>query len=226
MSAGASQWFGASVAHSIHSINVRALQKFEPSTTEKNSVPTVNLDLSADRPILSHAPDRRGPSDSMYLTDGMKTLDEVLSHMGDKKWDIGFFSPLERVVHVFHMQEAWEMTLKEYQKLKQNPPSSDVCKCAKDIENNGASLIYGDTMKAYNTSLQYYIQGGYTYRFKPERVFKESERGLSLDQILLKEKESMPKLTDAAAWEKWKEIGKMSMTEHFDTALFFVLLVE
>ncbi|CAJ0963977.1 unnamed protein product, partial [Mesorhabditis belari] len=233
--AGTSDWFGVNVGHAIHSMSVRILQRFEPTTNENNSVPTINMDSFADPAILPNAPDRRGPSDAMYLTDGMKTLDEVLSHMNEKGWDIKYFSPLERVVHAFHMEEAWAMVLKEYEMVKQNPPSSTVCSCARDVENNGVlkmlrftaiairdgPLVYGNKLSSYSKPWEYYVK--YTYHMKPqkeEKVYKKDENWISLDQLLMTEKKSMPPLKDAQSWEQWKDIGEMKMAEHFDTALF------
>ncbi|CAJ0963013.1 unnamed protein product, partial [Mesorhabditis belari] len=147
-SAGATDKFGTNVGHAIHSITVRALRKFDPSVSVKNRVPTVNLNLSSETVLLSYAPDRRGPSDALFHSDGMKTFDEILSQMDDPTWALKGFSPLEKLVHAFHMEEAWSMTLHQYQKVQQNPPSGDVCRCANDVENNGVMKMLGFVAQA------------------------------------------------------------------------------
>ena len=75
--AGATADFGARVGHAIHSMSLRNLKKFEPSVTEDNRIPTINLNLTSDTPILLYAPDRSGPHSKMFHTEGMKILDEV-----------------------------------------------------------------------------------------------------------------------------------------------------
>ncbi|CAJ0949524.1 unnamed protein product, partial [Mesorhabditis belari] len=47
-SAGVSEKFGNSVGHAIDLISVRALRRFNPSVTEKNRVPTMNMDLTSE----------------------------------------------------------------------------------------------------------------------------------------------------------------------------------
>ena len=47
---GFSSNFNETIAHAIHSITVQGLQKFNSRATEKNSVPTVNMDRHSDVP--------------------------------------------------------------------------------------------------------------------------------------------------------------------------------
>ena len=42
----------------------------------------------------------------MFMTPGMRAVDQVLSHMDDPNWDVKKYSTLERMVHVMHMNEV------------------------------------------------------------------------------------------------------------------------
>lgn len=138
----ASTKFIGSVAHGIHSMTLAELKKFYATATENNFVPTVNQDLTADQAILMYAPDIKSPLDqSMFETEGMKTLDTVLSRMDNKLWGIKNFSPLEKIVHTFHMKEVFAKTLKQFQKVTLDPPTSEACECALDVGNNGIMNI-------------------------------------------------------------------------------------
>ena len=55
--AGLSPNFNETIAHSVHSMTVQALQKFNPRATVHNRVPTVNLDRSAEEKVIPYAPD-------------------------------------------------------------------------------------------------------------------------------------------------------------------------
>uniref|UniRef100_A0A914E9Y0 Uncharacterized protein n=1 Tax=Acrobeloides nanus TaxID=290746 RepID=A0A914E9Y0_9BILA len=171
------------VAHGIHSITLRELRKLSPNITEDNRIPTINKNLSSIDPILLYAPDRKGPSDGKFMTDGMRTLDEVLSHMGDEAYDIKNSNTLERIVHAFHMEEAWAMVEQAYEKIRENPPNGQVCRCAMDIEQNGVldklrfiamairepKLIYGDKKGVFKSVKKGNHMGkmpAYTYQFR------------------------------------------------------------
>ena len=99
----------------------------------------------------------------MFETDAMKTLDEILSHMNDDAYDIRLYSPIEKIVHTFHMKEQWAMILKEYNQLKANPPHAQVCPCVLDIENNDVlsmlrsiALLFREPLLIYGNRLQSY----------------------------------------------------------------------
>lgn len=146
---GASDFFGAMVAHGIHAMTLDDLKIFDPLATENNFVPTVARDLHAEIAVLPYTPDWKSKDSHMFLTDGMKVLDSVLSHMNDKSWDNAGFSPLERVEHAFHMRETWARIKIEYDQIgKTNQaPDADVCACAMDIENNGVmQVLQGSAM--------------------------------------------------------------------------------
>lgn len=83
--AGVSDHFFSNVGHAIHSMTIRGIQKFEPNVTSVN-IPTANRDMNSDELVLPYVPDIRSPDESKFLTDGMKTLDLVYSHMEDRKY--------------------------------------------------------------------------------------------------------------------------------------------
>ena len=51
--AGFADNYYENMAHAIHSMNVPGLQRFNPRATVKNSVPTVNLNVSAPNKVRS-----------------------------------------------------------------------------------------------------------------------------------------------------------------------------
>lgn len=231
--AGASDDFGSDVGHAIHSLSLRDLQAFDPTATVENKIPTINLDLSTPIAILWHAPDIKGPDNDKFLTNGMKTLDMVLSQMDRKSWDLAEFTTLEKVVHIFHMQEFWARALVFYKKLQTTPPIDEICGCATDIDNNGVldmlrftalairepSLVYGvpkDQRIDGKANQQYAV---YTYHF----FLKLKPRGQTSfgpSEVLTDTDHSMPRLQHEADWVKWKKIGTVSDQESFDAALY------
>ena len=50
-SAGLADNYYENMAHAVHSINVPGLQRFNPMVTVKNSIPTVNLNVSAPNKV-------------------------------------------------------------------------------------------------------------------------------------------------------------------------------
>ena len=71
-------------------------------------VPTINLDLVSPHAVLGYAP--ASGAGSMFMTPGMRAVDQVLSHMDDPNWDVKKYSTLERMVHVMHMNEVSYLT--------------------------------------------------------------------------------------------------------------------
>uniref|UniRef100_A0A914PP82 Uncharacterized protein n=1 Tax=Panagrolaimus davidi TaxID=227884 RepID=A0A914PP82_9BILA len=212
-SSGGTTEFGIRVGHAIHSLSVRNLKQFKPDVTEKNQVPTVNLNLTSDIPILSYAPDRTTPDSHMFLLDGSIILDEILSHMDDKSYNLKNYNPLEQIVHTFHMEEIWAAALIDYRNFEINPPSDDVCQCALDIENNGI------LMKLRQTALiirEPNLMLGYgQYRAKQQCLKNPSSPGCPFFKSI---GNSLPPLDSAKAWKRWKmDSGAMNGK---DTALF------
>jgi len=244
---GASDSFDAMVAHGVHSLTLDDLKQFDPLATENNFVPTIDRDLRSEIAILPYTPDWKSTDSSMFLTEPMKVLDSVLSHMHEKHWDIVAFNPLERVVHAFHMKEAWARTKKEFDQIgkTRTVPSDQACSCAMDVENNGImkvmrftamalrepGLVYGHPAFANksligNASPQYYVQAGYTYRFfKHEEKQKNSDA--PLDKMLVQDlTDAMPPLKDAAAWNIWKGKADPPMEHQRDLAMFLYCAIK
>ena len=56
--------------------------------------------------VVSYAPS--DPWGSDYSTDTMNIIDHILSNVGKSNDGLGeFWSPIERVVHNFHMWDLW-----------------------------------------------------------------------------------------------------------------------
>ena len=49
--------FNETIAHAIHSMTAQGLQKFNPRTTVRNNVPTVNMDRHSAEKVISYAPE-------------------------------------------------------------------------------------------------------------------------------------------------------------------------
>jgi hypothetical protein len=240
-SGGASPRFGYLVGHSVHSLTVSELQKFEPSTTANNSVPTIDPDLLSTTPIRLSAPDDTisNKNSKSFFSDGMRAIDDVMSHMDNPNYDVKYFSVMERVVHAFHMREIWAMAKDHYdQHLRRSPPTAEFCACATDTEHNGIMkelrfaalgmrepvLVYGQKpgQRNYNG---YYVQYQVTYSFGSQPNDDASDTEVSApftpDSALLSPEDSMPELTDGASWQKWRQLLlSMDPACHVDVALY------
>merc|ERR1712221_1964 len=98
--------FSHRIAHGIHSLTLEDIQFFfNPNATGSNNIPVVNKNLSSRIPILENAPKKDVLS--TFKTLGLRTAEEVISHMGDEKWDIGNSGVLGKLIHALHMQEMW-----------------------------------------------------------------------------------------------------------------------
>ena len=173
---GFSSNFNETIAHAIHSMTVEGLQLFNSRATEDNSVPTVNMDRHSDTKVVPYAPeDRLGDA---FFTPCMNSIDKILSNVGKDNDGLGaFWSPLERVVHKFHMWDVWMRIKHTYDTTTvKNPPSEDVCDCLLDVEGNG---IYDAVAWVSN----HYDSG------TPITLLNRP----------------IPKLTDADSWQVWRE---------------------
>jgi hypothetical protein len=220
--AGVSPKFAGSVAHAVHSMTLKDLKKFYPSASQNNKVPTVNKNLTAPEAILLYAPDESINAESnSFITDGMNVLDTVLSRMDNKFWGIKNYSPLEKLVHAFHMKEVWARALNEYQLIEKNPPKNveNVCRCALDIERNGiiqimkflALTIREPSLMSANPTLSDFNLGDNFYRFD----FNYYLTKLSNDNS---RETSMPHLNSTESWQIWKKM--VPREESYDAALF------
>ena len=62
------------------------------------------MDLVTPHAVLGYAP--ASGAGSMFMTPGMRGVDQVLSHMDNPNWDVKKYTTLERMVHVMHMNEV------------------------------------------------------------------------------------------------------------------------
>ncbi|KAK3104111.1 hypothetical protein FSP39_024502 [Pinctada imbricata] len=174
--AGISSRFNETIAHAIHSMTVEGLKLFEPFASEKNSIPTVNQDLSKPEKVLPFAPDVQ--TGSSFATPVMNTIDKILSSIGDAKDGLGpHWSSIERVAHVFHMWDLWfKIRDSAWGDVTKNPPKDTTCQCLTDIENNGIKAAVGWVAKHY-------------------------EKGTPITLL----NRPIPKLLDAKSWSVWKD---------------------
>ena len=172
---GLSANFNETVAHSIHSMTVEGLQMFNPRATIDNHVPTVNMDRHSPEKVVPFAP--ADPLGDDFWTEPMNIVDKILQNVGKDNDGLGrYWSPLERVVHKFHMNDVWARVHTVFQsKVVQNPPSEDVCSCLLDTRDNG---IYAAV----------------------EWVSDHYDSGTPITLL----NRPIPKLTDAASWDVWR----------------------
>lgn len=108
---------------------------FEPEVTVRNSIPTVNRNLSSPDAVLGNAP----PAEqSPFTSIAMKTADRILSHMDDSY--LAYAGNIELMLHELHMQEMWHTVKVDYDALKNTLPANDTwefCQCAKNVNGNG-----------------------------------------------------------------------------------------
>ena len=173
---GLSENFNETIAHAVHSMTVQGLQLFNPRATENNQVPTVNMDRHSSEKVVPYAPNDFVGSAFSTLT--MNSIDKILLGIGKDSDGLGpNWSPLERVVHKFHMWDVWNRVHQVYvESVVEEPPSNVVCNCLMDTANNG---IY----KAVKWVSDHYDSG------TPITLLNRP----------------IPKLTDAASWSIWRE---------------------
>ena len=173
--AGISTNFNETIAHAVHSMNVEGLRLFSDKATANNRIPTVNLDRSAAENVLPYAPDY--PTGQDFSTKTMNIIDRILTHIGNAKDGLGDnWSPIERVVHTFHMWDLWNQVHRIYtEETTANPPSDQLCDCLMNTRPNG---IY----QAVKWVSDHYDSG------TPITLLNRP----------------IPKLADAASWNIWK----------------------
>ena len=172
---GLSVNFNETVAHTIHSMTVEGLQMFNPRANVHNNVPTVNMDRRSPQKVVPFAPD--DPLGHDFSTQPMNVVDKILQNAGKDNDGLGrYWSPLERVVHKFHMIDVWTRVRSVFQsQVVQTPPSVEVCNCLLDTGGNG---IYD----AVDWVSEHYDSG------TPITLLNRP----------------IPKLTDAASWDIWR----------------------
>lgn len=134
--AGLTSGFAPMVAHSIHSLALEDIRYyFKSDATEENGIPTVNLDLVAEKRVLPNAP--LVGYDEDFSTIGMRSFDMVMRNMNRTGWGSRNQNILVKLTHVLHMSEMWDSVARSYKMIARLlDPQSDICACATDVENN------------------------------------------------------------------------------------------
>jgi hypothetical protein len=206
---GVSERFPAAVAHGIHSITVADLRDLNAHVTLDNGIPTVNFNLSSPYLVLPNAQDVA----SHFSTTGMRTADQVLSHMDDKNYDVKGYTTLERLVHALHMQECWHHASMHYHRFLHHPPSKQLCSCATDIEHNGVKQAITNVAMQIRDPSKFFRNGKYEYTY---RFFVPDDELLS-DQ----HRPLIPPLNDEVAWMAWKQImSNMKPSDEYELGLY------
>ena len=175
LKSGLSENFNETIAHAVHSMTVEGLQMFNPRATVQNHVPTVNMDRRSPHKVVPYAPE--DPLDSDFSTETMNVIDKILLNVGRENDGLGaYWSPLERVVHKFHMYDVWARVLEVFEaQVSGNPPSDEVCGCLVETKDNG---IYAAV----------------------EWVSDHYDSGTPITLL----NRPIPKLTDSASWDIWR----------------------
>eukprot|EP00756_Hemistasia_phaeocysticola_P012790 Hpha_TRINITY_DN15229_c0_g2::TRINITY_DN15229_c0_g2_i2::g.65176::m.65176 len=136
--AGLGPMFNESIAHAIHSITVDGLRLFNPEAGPKNGVPTVNRNMRSTIHVVEDAPLVELESNG-FVTDPMKVINSIFNHLGEMDDGLGAtWTPVERIVHEFHMRDLWVAIKGMHdKKVANNPPSKEVCACLLDTKANG-----------------------------------------------------------------------------------------
>jgi len=131
--------FNETIAHAVHSMTVDGLRLFNKDATTANNVPTVNQNIAAAQLVLPYAPEVRIGHDFNART--MNVIDRILSQLGKSDDGLGkHWSPLERIVHTFHMWDLWLAVQQVYEaEVLTSPPSADLCQCLTNVEANGVA---------------------------------------------------------------------------------------
>jgi len=248
--AGASDSFAAMVAHGVHSMTLGDLKKFDPLATPDNFVPTIDLNDQFEQTLLPSLPDKGTSNSFSYMTDGMTVLDLVLKHMDDQVWKTANITTIERLVHEFHMREAWAHAKVEFDRIRKDKtlaPSKDACECALDVDNNGimeiltimtmgvdgASRTLGE-QSLRNLTIDAGKKGfprnyGYSMYYISFRAYAMRKAASSPSEAKLLEgiAEALPpSVRNAEGWKSWKGKVGMPMEHHRDLALFLHCAVD
>ena len=172
---GLSENFNETIAHAVHSMTVEGLKMFNPRATLDNHVPTVNMDRRSSQKVVPFAPE--DPLGSDFSTKTMNVIDKILQNVGKDNDGLGqYWSPLERVVHKFHMYDVWMQVHEVFEsEVLRDPPTNEMCTCLVDTKDNG---IYAAV----------------------EWVSDHYDSGTPITLL----NRPIPKLTDSASWAIWR----------------------
>jgi len=154
-------------------MHLPGLRLFNPRVNGNNRIPTVNMGVQGK--VLPYAPDLKLGTD--FYAFEMNLVDLILNNIGKPADDLGpTWSPLERVVHNFHMLDLWKrIHSTAYQTVLAHPPTDEQCACLMDIENNGVRAAVGWIADHYQSGTPI------TLLNRP-----------------------IPKLADAESWQVWR----------------------
>jgi len=130
---GLSAKYYENIGHAVHSMTLEILKMFSGKATVKNDIPTVNMNLAADQKVLDFAPS--DPVGNDFSTPQMNVVDHVLQGVGVTDDGLGKnWSPVERLVHHFHMIDLWNKIKEVYDSVEVDP---EVCACLTNTRTNG-----------------------------------------------------------------------------------------
>ena len=165
------------IAHTVHSMTVPGLRMFNPKATVNNRVPTVNHNLTGSSLVLPFAPDFK--TGAAFHSSTMNAVDTILATLGTQNDGLGpNWSPTERIVHHFHMQDLWQRVHDVYEEkvVPSNQIFTDACACLTDTRANGI-------------------------HDKVQWVAEHYKSGTPITLL----NRPIPKLEDASSWAIWKE---------------------
>lgn len=136
-----------SIAHAIHSMDLQALRKFSSKALVDNHIPTVNLNLQAANKVLENAPSL--PLGHDFATEEMNEIDRILALIGKSDDGLGaHWTPLERVVHHFHMHDLWAKIKPAFDKVAVDAAA---CSCLLETEKSGVKDAVAWVANHYKT---------------------------------------------------------------------------
>jgi len=132
---GLSDSYWESIGHAIHSLDIQSLQMFIPRANEDNKIPTVNMNMSAPIKVLDNAPNN--PLTHDFFTPEMNLIDRILTRVGVSDDGLGVnWTPLERIVHNFHMRDLWSALKPSFDKVNFKVDAT-VCECLLNVHESG-----------------------------------------------------------------------------------------
>jgi len=181
--------FPGVVAHGIHSITIPDIHFYFPTDKTDIQMPVVNPDLLSDTPILSKPLDFK----HSFTSPALRVIDQALTHMNSKHYDMSLYNDLEKIVHAAHMQDWWLEAGKAYNKMQEsNNIDDELCACVKDVENNGiVSMLRSIALKLREPGLIYGENSDV-------KVATDEQTPYLLPSGLL------PHLREVKHWNQWK----------------------
>jgi len=152
--------------------------------------------------------------------------------MSDVNYDGVNFNVLDRIVHAFHMQELLFGAKPYYNVFKQNPPTKEVCECARDVKHNGiknillaSAVLFRQPPSFYGTNGSDALNFGFieflkktSYKFLAQ--FAQDDK-VDKEKILATTKEAIRFNEAPKSWQYWrKDFGKKEPAVWFDAALY------